>query len=61
MSRPRQTVVIYMGLVGLAIICEQLIAHGVSPDMPAAVVQQGTTPRPVSYTHLDVYKRQAVI
>jgi uroporphyrin-III C-methyltransferase / precorrin-2 dehydrogenase / sirohydrochlorin ferrochelatase len=24
-------------------ICEQLIAHGVSPDMPAAVVQQGTT------------------
>jgi len=43
MSRPRQTVVIYMGLVGLEKICEQLIAHGVSPDMPAAVVQQGTT------------------
>jgi len=45
MSRPRQTVVIYMGLVSLAQICQQLIAHGVSPDMPAAVVQQGTTPR----------------
>ncbi len=45
MSRPRQTVVIYMGLVGLAEICQQLIAHGVSPDMPAAVVQQGTTQR----------------
>lgn len=45
MSRPRQTVVIYMGLVGLADICKQLIAHGVSPDMPAAVVQQGTTQR----------------
>ncbi len=45
MSRPRQTVVIYMGLVGLAQICEQLIIHGVSPDMPAAVVQQGTTQR----------------
>ena len=45
MSRPRQTVVIYMGLVGLAQICEQLIVHGVSPDMPAAVVQQGTTQR----------------
>jgi uroporphyrin-III C-methyltransferase / precorrin-2 dehydrogenase / sirohydrochlorin ferrochelatase len=43
MSRPRQTVVIYMGLVGMEKICEQLIAHGVSPDMPAAVVQQGTT------------------
>lgn len=43
MSRPRQTVVIYMGLVGLAEICQQLIAHGVAPDMPVAVVQQGTT------------------
>ena len=43
MARPRQTVVIYMGLVGLPQICEKLIEHGVSPDMPAAVVQQGTT------------------
>ena len=45
MSRPRQTVVIYMGLVGLNQICEQLIAHGVSAHMPAAVIQQGTTQR----------------
>ena len=45
MSRPHQTVVIYMGLVGLSDICQQLIKHGVSPEMPAAVVQQGTTPR----------------
>ncbi len=45
MSRPKQTVVIYMGLGGLAEICEQLIKHGVSPSMPAAVVQQGTTQR----------------
>lgn len=45
MARPKQTVVIYMGLVGLAQICEKLIAHGVSADMPAAVVQQGTTQR----------------
>lgn len=43
MARPQQTVVIYMGLVGLAQICQQLIAHGVSANMPAAVVQQGTT------------------
>lgn len=43
MARPQQTVVIYMGLVGLAQICEKLIAHGVSPDLPAAVIQQGTT------------------
>lgn len=45
MARPKQTVVIYMGLVGLAQICEQLIAHGVSASMPVAVVQQGTTQR----------------
>lgn len=45
MARPNQTVVIYMGLVGLAEICRRLIAQGVSPDMPVAVVQQGTTPR----------------
>lgn len=45
MTRPSQTVVVYMGLVGLAQICEKLIEHGVSADMPVAVVQQGTTPR----------------
>jgi uroporphyrin-III C-methyltransferase len=43
LARPRQTVVIYMGLSALASICSQLIAHGVGADMPAAVVQQGTT------------------
>lgn len=43
MARPNQTVVIYMGLVGLAQICSNLIAQGVSPEMPAAVIQQGTT------------------
>ncbi len=41
--RPRQTVVIYMGLNALDEICTQLKAHGVAADMPAAVVQQGTT------------------
>lgn len=40
---PAQTLVFYMGLVGLPIICEQLIAHGRSPDTPAALIQQGTT------------------
>jgi uroporphyrin-III C-methyltransferase / precorrin-2 dehydrogenase / sirohydrochlorin ferrochelatase len=45
MSRPKQTVVIYMGLVGLKEICEKLIQHGVASTMPVAVVQQGTTQR----------------
>ena len=41
--RPRQTVVIYMGLSGLTDICRQLIAHGAKPDFPIAIVQDGTT------------------
>lgn len=43
--RPNQTVVIYMGLIGLAEICVQLILHGLPADTPVAVVQQGTTAR----------------
>lgn len=40
---PNQTVVIYMGLIGLEQICQSLIAHGSSPDLPIALIQQGTT------------------
>ncbi|MCB1939999.1 MAG: uroporphyrinogen-III C-methyltransferase, partial [Rhodocyclaceae bacterium] len=40
--RPNQTVVIYMGIGALAEISRQLIAHGMSPDTPAAAVQHGT-------------------
>lgn len=44
LARRRQTVIIYMGLHGLAYLCEQLVAHGLPPEWPAAIVQQGTTP-----------------
>jgi uroporphyrin-III C-methyltransferase/precorrin-2 dehydrogenase/sirohydrochlorin ferrochelatase len=43
LAQPNQTVVFYMGLVGLGIIVEELIRHGVSPEMPVALIQQGTT------------------
>jgi uroporphyrin-III C-methyltransferase len=61
LARPRQTVVIYMGLGGLADICAQLVAHGVAPAMPAAVVQQGTTldQRVVAATLADLPERVA--
>jgi uroporphyrin-III C-methyltransferase/precorrin-2 dehydrogenase/sirohydrochlorin ferrochelatase/uroporphyrin-III C-methyltransferase len=40
----RQTLVFYMGLIGLPIIADQLVAHGMSGDMPVALVSRGTTP-----------------
>ncbi len=40
---PSQTLVFYMGLVGLPVICQQLIAHGRADSTPVALIQQGTT------------------
>ncbi len=45
LARPRQTVVVYMGLLGLPILCRELVRHGLPAITPAAVVQQGTTAR----------------
>jgi uroporphyrin-III C-methyltransferase/precorrin-2 dehydrogenase/sirohydrochlorin ferrochelatase len=41
--QPFQTVVIYMGLRALPIICNELIKHGLPADKPAALVQKATT------------------
>ncbi len=42
--QPRQTVAIYMGLRNLEPLTEALVAHGASPDLPAAVVDNATRP-----------------
>jgi uroporphyrin-III C-methyltransferase/precorrin-2 dehydrogenase/sirohydrochlorin ferrochelatase len=42
--RPRQTVVIYMGVEGLGKLCAGMVAHGLPAEWPAAVVEKGTLP-----------------
>ena len=44
LAQPQQTLVCYMGLTGVDILCRELVAHGLSATTPAALVQQGTTP-----------------
>ena len=44
LAQPRQTVVCYMGLLGVEILCRELVAHGLAAVTPAALVQQGTLP-----------------
>jgi uroporphyrin-III C-methyltransferase/precorrin-2 dehydrogenase/sirohydrochlorin ferrochelatase len=43
LARPKQTVVVYMGLAALPEICRQLMRHGLPPETAAAVVQHATT------------------
>jgi len=43
LTQNNHTIVFYMGLTGMSVISEQLQAHGMSGDMPAALVEQGTT------------------
>ncbi len=54
-----QTLVFYMGLVGLPIIAHQLMHHGMAPDMPVALVSKGTTPdqRVIRGTLADIVER----
>jgi uroporphyrin-III C-methyltransferase/precorrin-2 dehydrogenase/sirohydrochlorin ferrochelatase len=43
LARPRQTIVVYMGLPGLPLLCHKLVENGLPAGTQAAVVQQGTT------------------
>jgi uroporphyrin-III C-methyltransferase/precorrin-2 dehydrogenase/sirohydrochlorin ferrochelatase len=44
LAKPDQTLVIYMGLRDLAEICQELVAHGMDPTTPAALIARGTLP-----------------
>lgn len=43
LAQPAQTLVFYMGLVGLPEICQRLIEYGRASETPIALVEQGTT------------------
>ena len=42
LAKPDQTLVVYMGLVGLRQLSAQLIGHGMDPETPAATISRGT-------------------
>ena len=44
LAHENQTIVFYMGLMGLDVICQQMMAHGLSEKTPVALVQKATTP-----------------
>ena len=43
LTQTNHTLVFYMGLSGISEISKQLQLHGMSPDMPAALIEKGTT------------------
>jgi uroporphyrin-III C-methyltransferase/precorrin-2 dehydrogenase/sirohydrochlorin ferrochelatase len=47
LAKPGQTLVIYMGLLGLEDICERLVTHGMDPSTPAMVIENATRPEQV--------------
>ncbi len=42
--KPRQTIAVYMGLRNLEALTREFIAHGASPELPAAIVDNATRP-----------------
>ncbi len=44
LAHQQQTIVFYMGLQGVKVICEQLIKHGLTSKTAAALITKGTTP-----------------
>ena len=44
LAQPGRTVVVYMGVAALPLICERLVAHGLAAHTPAALVENATLP-----------------
>jgi uroporphyrin-III C-methyltransferase/precorrin-2 dehydrogenase/sirohydrochlorin ferrochelatase len=49
LAQDQQTLVFYMGLVGLPLIVEKMQEYGRAPDTPLAIVEKGTTPQQKVY------------
>ncbi len=45
LAKKNQTVVFYMGRGSLPALCEAMVKHGLPPDWPAALVEEGTSSR----------------
>ncbi len=60
--QPKQTVAIYMGLGMIDALASAFIAHGMAPDMPAAVIDNGTrrAQRVVTGTISDIAEKTDV-
>ena len=41
--QPRQTIAVYMGTHGIAVLARELLARGMSAALPAAIIERGTT------------------
>jgi len=50
LAQANQTIVFYMGLTGLPIICKKLIEHGLGGETPIALIQSATTHEQVVVT-----------
>ena len=48
--QPKQTLAIYMGVKGVEVLQQNLLEQGMRPDLPAAIIQQATTPDQRVYT-----------
>ena len=61
LARPRQTIVVYMGVAAIGVICERLIAHGLNSATPAVAVRNASmeTQRTVLGTLADLPDRMA--